>query len=154
MHNIVDYVEGNGVMHSIFNYTLEAPHNSTSVRLHHRWINSTTPSTPNSPLLFRGADLYLSVPSGSHAQFAITPGTNGSFSPPIIDILTPKGATGVVRVAVVTNETSLAGLGAEGLFLTPSANGDETPGLGVALEGLAGGGSAVANQVKPPFFVL
>ena len=129
-------------MHEIFNYTL-ASFSSTEVRLHRQYINSsestTAPSSsprhphphPNVPE-FKSVDLILSIPSGSSAKLSVKPGTNGSFTPPTIDILLPhqrpthQGVIGAikqtqnhVRVQVWTNETSLAGLDVDELFLTP-----------------------------------
>ncbi|KAJ3552842.1 hypothetical protein NM688_g3936 [Phlebia brevispora] len=136
-----DYVEGAGTMHEIFNYTLWS-YNDTFVRLHRRWINSTSENQS----VFKGADLYLSVPPESPVQIAVTPGTNGSYTPPVIDILVPSNASGIIRVAVVTNETSLLGLDTEDLFLPESGNG--TQGLRTALQGLAEGGNSAADQVS------
>ncbi|KAF9508271.1 hypothetical protein BS47DRAFT_1373700 [Hydnum rufescens UP504] len=48
-------VEASGAMHDIFNYTLHS-YNSTFVRLHRQYINSTGPGST----IYRGADLYLS----------------------------------------------------------------------------------------------
>ncbi|KAI9066083.1 hypothetical protein FKP32DRAFT_1610261 [Trametes sanguinea] len=137
-----DYVEGNGVMHEIFNYTL-ASYNDTSLRLHRRWINTTSPASA----AYRGADLYLTVPAGSPARLAVTPGTNGTWAPPGVDIVVPGGSAGAtVRVAVVTNETGSVGLGTERLFLPEGANGSRA--LQTALRGLADGESDAAKQVR------
>lgn len=141
-------------MHDIFNYTLDS-YNSTFVRLHRQWINVTSGDPTGA---FRGADLYLSVPSNSAAQLSATPGNNGTWTPPSVDILVPVGSTsGVVRVAVVTNETSLTGLDAGTLFLANATSGDA--GLQTALQGVADGSNAVSKQVcldlgKYPHFVL
>ncbi|KAL7279357.1 hypothetical protein ACG7TL_007198 [Trametes sanguinea] len=135
-----DYVEGNGVMHEIFNYTL-ASYNDTSLRLHRRWINTTSPTSS----AYNGADLYLTVPAGSAARLAVTPGNNGTWTPPTVDVLVPA-AGGTVRVAVVTNETSLVGLGTERLFLPESTNRSRA--LQTALQGLADGQSDAAQQVS------
>ncbi|KAI0073888.1 hypothetical protein K474DRAFT_1648897 [Panus rudis PR-1116 ss-1] len=138
-----DYVEGNGVMHDIFNYTLDA-YNSTYVRLHRRWINSTDSNSS----IFRGADLYLSASTGSTARFNVTPGNNGSWTPPNIDILLPsESSNATVQVKVVTNETSLVGLNPGSLFLPSNITGG-TPGLQAALQGLADGRNSVADQVS------
>jgi hypothetical protein len=141
MDSSADYVEGDGVMHEIFNYTLDS-FNSTFVRLHHRWINATFGDPPGT---FRGADLYMSVPPNSTAQFSVTPGNNGTFTPPTIDILVPNTTPGIVRVAVVTNETSLTGLNTQNLFLSSATN--DSAGLQTALRGLADGTNEVAKQV-------
>ncbi|KAI0329281.1 hypothetical protein GY45DRAFT_1416531 [Cubamyces sp. BRFM 1775] len=137
-----DYVEGNGVMHEIFNYTL-ASYNDTSVRLHRQWINTTSPTS----LTYKGADLYLTVPSGSPARLSVTPGNNGTWTPPTVDILVPGGGqNGTVRVTVVTNETSLMGLDTQRLFLSESTNGSQA--LQAALHGLADGENEAAKQVS------
>lgn len=142
-HRCVDYVEGSGTMHDIFNYTL-ASFNSTFVRLHRQWINTTLGDAPGT---FRGADLELSVPANSSAQFSVTPGNNGTWTPPTVDILVPQNASaGVVRVAVVTNETSLVGLNTQSLFLSNGTGGAE--GLQTALQGLSSGENEVAKLVS------
>lgn len=130
-------------MHEIFNYTLTS-HNSTSVRLHHRYINSTS---SDSPTTFKGADLYLSVPPGSDTRLSVTPGNNGSYTPPTIRILVPQSASGIstLRVRVLTNETSLIGLNTQDLFLSEDAG--TTPGIKTALNGLSNGTNEVAQQV-------
>lgn len=130
-------------MHDIFNYTL-ASYNTTFLRLHRQWINTTSPTSS----IYKGADLYLTVPENSTAQLSVTPGDNGAWTPPTVDILVPPGSSeGIVTVAVVTNETSLAGLNTEGLFLPESTNG--TQALQTALVGLADGNSTAAQQVSP-----
>ncbi|EKM58475.1 uncharacterized protein PHACADRAFT_193593 [Phanerochaete carnosa HHB-10118-sp] len=134
-----DYVEGNGTMHDIFNYTLDS-YNSSFVRLHRKWINTTLGDPPGT---FRGADLYLSIPSNSSAQFSVT---NNTWAP-TVDILVPAGpSSGIVRIAVVTNETSLAGLKPQSLFLANATSGNE--GLQTTLQGLANGSSEPAKQVS------
>ena len=126
-------------MHEIFNYTLDS-FNSSFVRLHRQWINATADGT------FRGADLYMSIPPKSSARFSVTPGNNGTFTPPTIDILVPDATSGVVRVAVVTNETTIPGLSTQSLFLSNTTKGS-SPGLKTALQGLADGSNEVAKQV-------
>ena len=128
-------------MHEIFNYTLHS-YNSTFVRLHRRYINSTE----NGSTIYKGADLYLSTTDKS-TQIAVTPGNNGSYTPPSINILMPSGGngTGTILARVLTNETSLTGLDAESLFLA-TTNGKN--GLSTALDGLANGTDATANQVS------
>ncbi|GJE96208.1 hypothetical protein PsYK624_124020 [Phanerochaete sordida] len=138
-----DYVEGSGTMHDIFNYTLDS-YNASFVRLHRQWLNTTLGDPAGS---FRGADLYLSVPSNSSAQLSVAPGTNGTWTPPTINILVPPTtASGVIRVAVVTNETVLAGLDTPSLFLANSTGGGE--GLEATLQGLAAGDSDPAKQIS------
>ncbi|KAI0671937.1 hypothetical protein C8Q78DRAFT_806310 [Trametes maxima] len=133
-----DYAEGNA-LHEIFNYTV-ASYNETALRLHRRWINTTSPTSS----IYKGADLYLSVPSGSPARLGVTPGD----AAPTIDILIPAGAQqgGTVTVAVVTNETSLPALDTQRLFLPESTNRSRA--LQTALKGLASGESEAAKQVS------
>lgn len=131
-------------MHSIFNYTLTS-YNETSVHLHRQWINATSPDSSR----YRGADLYMTVPVGSSARLAVTPGDNGTWTPPTVDIIVPASAdprpAGVVTVKVVTNETSLPGLDTQRLFL--SQNASETSALQNVLQGLSDGESDAAKQV-------
>ncbi|KAI0341534.1 hypothetical protein BDW22DRAFT_1421109 [Trametopsis cervina] len=140
-----DYVEGNRTMHSIFNYTLES-FNASSVRFHRRWINSTV---GDPPLIFHGADLYLSVPEGSPTQFLDEPSENTTISP-TVNIISPAGSSGLIRVAVVTNETSLVGPGPSRLFLAESTH--NTQDLRTASQGLSNGNSSTADQVSFLFF--
>ncbi|RDX43809.1 hypothetical protein OH76DRAFT_1409762 [Lentinus brumalis] len=135
-----DYVEGGGVMHDVFNYTL-ADHSETSVRLHRRWINTTSPASAD----YNGADLYLSVPADSAARLSVTPGSNGTWIPPIVEIVVPRGG-GTVTVKVVTNETSFPGLDTEDLFLPEGTDGSQA--LQTALQGLASGNLTAAQQVS------
>lgn len=131
-------------MHSIFNYTLTS-YNETSVRLHRQWINTTSPDSSR----YLGADLYLTVPVGSPVRLAVTPGDNGTWTPPTVDIIVPASAdpaqAGVVTVKVVTNETSLPGLDTQRLFLPQ--DGNETTALQNVLQGLSDGESDAAKQV-------
>ena len=124
-------------------------YNTTFLRLHRQWINTTSPTSS----IYKGADLYLTVPENSTAQLSVTPGDNGTWTPPTVDILVPPGSSGgIVTVAVVTNETSLAGLNTEGLFLPESTNG--TQALQTALVGLADGNSTAAQQVSKDLSIL
>ncbi|KAF8911624.1 hypothetical protein CPB84DRAFT_1912879 [Gymnopilus junonius] len=153
-----DYVEGSGTMHEIFDYTLPS-FSSTEVRLHRQYINDTNSSPspslslssshhnpkPHTPV-FKSVDLVLSIPSGSSARLSVVPSSNGTFTPPTIDIILPRGSSRAprrfdsqtsltedsskvgqhkqmanhVRVQVMTNETSLTGLDVDGLFMTPN----------------------------------
>ena len=130
-------------MHDIFNFTL-AEYSDTSVRLHRQWINTTSPNSSD----YKGADLHLTVPAQSSARLSVTPGSS-STSPPVVDIIIPPGSAGnnTIRVTVVTNETSLRGLDTEALFL-PQNDTDESQALETALQGLADGSSAAAQQVS------
>lgn len=133
-------------MHSIFNYTLIS-FNETLVRLHRQWINTTSPDSSR----YLGADLYLTVPVESPVRLAVTPGDNGTWTPPTVDIIIPAsveaGQAGVVTVKVVTNETSLPGLDTQRLFLP--GNESETAALQNVLQGLSDGESDAAMQVGP-----
>lgn len=137
-------------MHSIFNYTLTS-YNETSVRLHRQWINTTSPDSSR----YRGADLYLTVPAESPARLAVTPGDNGTWTPPTVDIIIPAsadpGQAGVVTVKVVTNETSLPGLVTQRLFLPENAT--ETTALQNVLQGLSDEESNAAKQVCPGYSI-
>lgn len=69
-----DYVEGDGTMHEIFNYTL-AGFNETFVKLNRKWINATTSGS------FKTADFVLNTVSG--ARLNVTPGNNDTFTLPL-----------------------------------------------------------------------
>ena len=123
-------------MHEIFNYTV-AHANSTSLRLHRQWINGTTNGT------FRGADLYLNAVSD--AQLNITLGDNGTFTPPTVDIIVPKGQAGVIQMRVLTNESTIQGIVTGDLFLS-AGSPNQSEGLNTALKGLSNGTDVHAEQ--------
>lgn len=137
-------------MHEIFNYTLDS-YNSTYVRFHHQYINSTA----NGSNIYTGADLYMSVPSNSSTHLSVTPGNNGTYGPPTVNILVPSGGngseTGTLLIRVLTNETSLTGLSTESLFLA-NGNSSSSGGLQAALKGLSDGSESVADQVSASNF--
>ncbi|TDL17991.1 hypothetical protein BD410DRAFT_793667 [Rickenella mellea] len=132
-----DYVEGAGLTHEIFNYTL-ASSNSTSLHLHRQWINATSTGE------YRSADFYLTAKSG--ASFSVTPGNNGTFTPPTVNILVNGSSAGIVQMRLVCNETSLRGLSPSELFL-PEGKGS-TKGINTALQGLANGSDFVSQEVS------
>lgn len=125
-----DYVEGDGTMHEIFNYTL-ADFNETSVKLHRQWINATTSGA------FKTADFVLNTVSGAHLN--VTPGNSSTFMPPTIDILVGEGG-GTIQMRFVTNETTIAGLSPKELFLSDGIS--TTLGVSTAVQGLANGTNA------------
>ncbi|KAF8637779.1 hypothetical protein AX17_002570 [Amanita inopinata Kibby_2008] len=134
-----------GVFHEIFNYTLNE-YNATSVRLHRQNINQTIDPVTGG-LVYKGADLYMSIPSGSDAQLSVTPSNNGSYTPATINILVPPGATNpTLRIRVVTNETSLVGLDPQQLFLETSQA--TTPAIKTALQGLNDGSNFAATETS------
>ncbi|KAF8190877.1 hypothetical protein BJ912DRAFT_315929 [Pholiota molesta] len=148
-----DYVEGAGTMHEIFNYTLSS-FSPTEVRLHRQYINSTSTQGPRgNSTQFKSVDLYLSIPPTSLARLSVRPGHNGTFTPPTIDIVLPPTkssplnsssvlalpkppvvADNIVRVRVVTNETSLVGFNPDSLFLSPQEASD--PAINTAITSL------------------
>ena len=140
---IIDYVEGSGTMHEIFNYTLES-YNSTSVHLHRQWINATGDGA------FKGADLYLQARSG--VMLEVIPGNNGIFTPPTININVNESDGGIVQLRVLTNETSLVGLSSSDLFLPEG--GGSTAEINTALEGLSSGANSNAQEVRLIQFLL
>ncbi|KAL5504617.1 hypothetical protein ACEPAH_7280 [Sanghuangporus vaninii] len=132
-----DYVEGSETMHEIFNYTL-ASYNSSSVQLHRQWINATSSGA------YKTADFYLNAVSG--AQLNVTPGNNGTYTPPTVNILVDETGSGILQMHFLTNETSLTGLSPSGLFL-PEGSGNDSA-LNTALTGLANGTNQIAQQVS------
>lgn len=149
-------------MHEIFNYTLSS-FSPTEVRLHRQYINSTITQGPRwDSTQFKSVDLYLSIPSTSLARLSVRPGHNGTFTPPTIDILLPPTksslhnsssvlalpkppviANNVVRVRVVTNETSLVGFNPDSLFLAPQDASD--PAINTAITSLP---ASISKQVS------
>ncbi|KAL4245979.1 hypothetical protein ABKN59_008890 [Abortiporus biennis] len=126
-----DYVEGGGTMHEVFNYTL-VDFNSTFIQLHRKWINSTI----EDPSLYRGADLFLTTPAGSTAQFDVIPGNNGTMAPPTITIIVPQ-------------DRSDNGIDPQELFLSPtSMDGSGASALQTALQDLSNGNNTIAEQVS------
>ncbi|OCB85791.1 hypothetical protein A7U60_g7143 [Sanghuangporus baumii] len=132
-----DYVEGSETMHEIFNYTL-ASYNSSSVQLHRQWINATGSGA------YKTADFYLNAVSG--AQLNVTPGNNGTYTPPTVNILVDETGSGILQMRFLTNETSLTGLSPPDLFLSEGSGNDSA--LNTALTGLANGTSQIAQQVS------
>jgi hypothetical protein len=163
---VVDYVEGAGTMHEIFNYTLSS-FSPTEVRLHRQYINSTLTQGPGgNSTQFKSVDLYLSIPPTSLARLSVRPGHNGTFTPPTIDIVLPPTessplnsssvlalpkppvvADNIVRVRVVTNETSLVGFDPDSLFLSPQEASD--PAINTAITSLP---ANISEQVRNPQF--
>ncbi|KAF8586613.1 hypothetical protein K439DRAFT_1386873 [Ramaria rubella] len=128
-----DYVEGNGTMHEIFNYTVTSA-NSSTLHLHRDWINST-----------HSLDFILTTQD--NMAFNITPSTNGTFTPPtvIFHLLDPM-KIGLLAWMVVCNETTFLGLGPSGLFLNDSQAANEAGAK--ALQELATGSKANAQQIS------
>jgi hypothetical protein len=161
---VIDYVEGAGTMHEIFNYTVSS-FSPTEVRLHRQYINSTLTQGPRgTSTQFKSVDLYLSIPPTSLARLSVRPGHNGTFTPPTIDIVLPPikssplssvlalpkppvVADSVVRVRVVTNETSLVGFNPDSLFLSPQEASD--PAINTAITSLP---ANISEQVRIPQF--
>ncbi|TFK45034.1 hypothetical protein BDQ12DRAFT_731010 [Crucibulum laeve] len=143
-----DYVEGSGTMHEIFNYTPGAQYSKSHPKA-------------ESPL-FKSVDLYLSIPPGSSASLSVVLSTNGSFTPPTIDILVPPTSIHstsdspidseaqprqpTVRIRVLTNDTTLLPLDTQSLFLTSQQG--STQAVKTALAGLANGTSPLGEQVS------
>ncbi|KAK8853168.1 hypothetical protein IAR55_003869 [Kwoniella newhampshirensis] len=141
-----DYVEGGGVFHSIFNYTVPYFSNTT-ILLQRNWINGTTVQ-------------YLTFETLSNGVFNVTPNANASI-PPTIRLIRPDPATNAtVRFTHVLNFTGttpvtpfvpLEGLGKESLFLTtaPTTNESTTTNnsaLTSVLQTIQNNGSAIADQ--------
>lgn len=122
-----DYVEGMGLTHEIFNYTLKG-YNNTFIQLHRQDINATDSGA------YITSDLFFSIPDNSTAEFQVTPGNNGTYTPPTINILT-AGQADVVRLQMLTNETTIPGLAADILFLND--NSAQTPGLKKVLDNIS-----------------
>ncbi|KZP01238.1 hypothetical protein CALVIDRAFT_474889 [Calocera viscosa TUFC12733] len=128
-----DYVEGAGLMHEIFNYTLQS-YNSTHFRLHRPWINGTKALT-------------VELQTSSNLWFNITPGNNGTYTPPTVEIrLNNSVQPGIAGWKVVCNETSLVGLETEGLFLANTTSNNTA--LQTALVGLNNGSTSTAQEVS------
>jgi len=132
-------------MNSVFNYTL-GEFNESSVWLHHRYINASDSSNQNSE--FKYTSLHLSTPPSSLARFSVTQNAtaNGSL---VINVFTPSSGGSLVRVRVLSNETSLPGLNPPALFLNESDA--TTPGVLTALQKLrskSGGFGEAAQQVS------
>ncbi|KZT50991.1 hypothetical protein CALCODRAFT_504066 [Calocera cornea HHB12733] len=128
-----DYVEGAGLMHEVFNYTLQS-YNSTHFRLHRPWINGTKALT-------------VELETSSNLWFNVTPGNNGTYTPPTVEIrLNNSAQPGIAAWKVVCNETSLVGLETEGLFLANTTSNNTA--LQTALVGLNSGSSLNAQEVS------
>ncbi|KZT43842.1 hypothetical protein SISSUDRAFT_1057376 [Sistotremastrum suecicum HHB10207 ss-3] len=131
-----DYVEGGGLTHEIFNYTL-GDFNSSYLQLHRHNINGTITS-----------DFIMQTNPNLNLSFSITPGNNGTWTPPKIDFLLPVNATtGYANFTFLTNESSLAPFNTQDLFLQ-SPPEEASPALINALAGLANGTSSQGDQVS------
>ncbi|TFK74714.1 hypothetical protein BDN72DRAFT_854008 [Pluteus cervinus] len=138
-----DYVEGDGTMHQIFNYTL-ASFNATTIRFHRQNINLTMTASGNEA--YKTADLYLSIPESSTAQLSVRP-AESVISPPTVSILIPEDATNsILRLRFVTNETSPLGLDPADVFQSPTTARNAQ--LRQVLQGLADGSKLAAQQVS------
>ncbi|KAK7036505.1 hypothetical protein VNI00_011702 [Paramarasmius palmivorus] len=138
---IRDYVEGGQSMNRIFNYTLNE-YNDTSVRLHRRYINETS----DKPGVYKGVDLYISIPPESSARLSVNATEDDA---PKIKVLVPRVNSEIaqaIRLRVLTNETSLTGLDPQSLFL--SEDQATKPSVETALRGLSDGSNIVAQQVS------
>ncbi|KAF8512552.1 hypothetical protein BU17DRAFT_54049 [Hysterangium stoloniferum] len=128
-----DYVEGNGTMHEIFNYTVTS-FNSSSIHLHRGWINSS-----------HSMDFILTAQR--NMIFNITPSNNGTFTPPTVIFQLPDPSKlGIVSWNVVCNETVFPGTGTSSLFLE-DAQASNAAGA-KALQGLANGSVVSAEQIS------
>ncbi|EJT96835.1 hypothetical protein DACRYDRAFT_119881 [Dacryopinax primogenitus] len=128
-----DYVEGGGLMHEIFIYTLQS-YNSTHFRLHQPWINGTEA-------------LIVELQTASNVWFNVTPGSNALSRPPTIEIrLNDSTLPGIAAWKVPCNETSLTGLDTDGLFLFNTTSNNTA--LRDALVGLHNGSDQNAQEVS------
>ena len=99
------------ILPTVFNYTL-GDYNSSSVTLHRAWINGTYA-------------MDFTMQATSNVTFNVTPSTNGSYTPPSINIIKTSSGTAVVTATTVCNETSLEGLSTSQIFL-PSNSANAT----------------------------
>ncbi|KAJ3270178.1 hypothetical protein HK104_004971 [Borealophlyctis nickersoniae] len=136
-----DYVEGRGVMHEIFNYTLNAQYNETYFQLNRKWINSSK-------------TMDFTFVAGDNMRFQVTPSTTNA--PPNIQFLLKGDGPGYAQWSVLCNETGFAGLPASDLFLPENAassyptsgTGSDPAALKNALKGLNDGTNEIAKQVS------
>ncbi|KAL5521350.1 hypothetical protein ACEPAG_9275 [Sanghuangporus baumii] len=82
----------------------------------------------------------------SGAQLNVTPGNNGTYTPPTVNILVDETGFGILQMRFFTNETSLTGLSPPDFFL-PEGSGNGSA-LDTALTGLANGTNQIAQQVS------
>lgn len=151
-----DYVEGGGLTsvdhclivarvsvisllgshsHEIFNYTL-GTFNSSYFQLHRHNINGTITS-----------DFIMQTDPSLNLSFSVTPGNNGTWTPPTIDFLLQANATiGYADFTFLTNETSLVPFGTQDLFLQAPPL-EASPALSNALAGLSNGTSSQGTEV-------
>lgn len=127
-----DYVEGDGTMHEIFNYTISSS-NSSFLHLHRKWINSSL-----------GMDFIMSAED--NMVFNITPPVDEIAGPTVLFQLPDSTKMGTLRWSVVCNETSFVGLGPSGFFLQDS-QADNAAGA-KALQGLADGVNVDGQQIS------
>lgn len=128
-YSVRDYIEGNGLQHEIFNYTLASNHNSTYFALDRQSIN--------------GSQTYQLSMTAESGSFNVTPSTNGSYTQPSITFLNETR----VRFTFLTNETLVPGLSAAALFRSDSGTTNNKA-LSSALVGLSNGSNSVGNDVS------
>lgn len=115
-----DYTEGNGLTHQIFNWTVTQADNST-IWFSKPWLNETIIRNAQGQQTGRaqyGLEWLLQANNGT--SFNVTPSTNGTYTPPQVQIIVPSGGAGSVNFTVQVNETALAGLTVDQLFVNNS----------------------------------
>ncbi|KAK0554276.1 hypothetical protein OC846_002159 [Tilletia horrida] len=118
-----DYVEGNGTMHPIFNYTVTQL-DSSVVWFSRRWLNqSTVVVNGTSQQVQLGMELRYEALNGT--TFEVAPGVadvNGTLSQPTVRIVAPQGQNATVAFTVATNATQFGLLPSEEVFRSAASN--------------------------------
>lgn len=115
-----DYTEGNGLTHQIFNWTVTQADNST-IWFSKPWLNETiirNAQGQQTGTARYGLEWLLQANNGT--SFNVTPSNNGTYTPPQVQIIVPSGGAGSVNFTVQVNETALAGLTVDQLFVNDS----------------------------------
>lgn len=135
VRTIRDYVEGNGTIHSIFNFTV-GEYNSTAVQLVRNWINGSTVQ-------------YLTYSAIDNFNLTVVPNQNVTLPPEVTMIRPDQSRNGTVLVTTTfnyTNTSDLVGLGSSQLFLNSTPSGENSQLLSTVIGALRGDGQAIANQ--------
>lgn len=116
-----DYTEGSGLTHEIFNWTVTQADSST-IWFSKPWLNETilrNDQGEQTGTAQYGLEWLLQANNGT--SFNVTPSTNGTYTPPQVQIIVPTGGQGgSVNFTVQVNETALAGLTVDQLFVNES----------------------------------
>ncbi|KAK0524727.1 hypothetical protein OC835_005840 [Tilletia horrida] len=119
-----DYVEGGGVMHPIFNFTVTQL-DSSVVWFSRRWLNESTVTLANGTAAQKQFGMELRFEALNGTTFEVAPGvngTNGTLTQPTVRIVAPAGSNATLGFSVATNATQFGLLSADEVFRQTAAD--------------------------------